>query len=147
MALDRAALTEQLRANRARLLADKTKTLRLPGWDSLSVRYRRLPWERVQHLAGMGSGDSTADIGAAMDVLIAACEEVLFEDDGLGLRYEQGLADLIGDEAVTPPEVVDAVFPDELALMTHAGEYIAWAMRIEEEASERLGKTSGQTGE
>jgi hypothetical protein len=138
--LDRSAVISQLRANRARLLQDKTTTIGLPGWDSLSARYRRLPWEQVKGLAGLGTDDATVELGAAMEVLISACEEVLFDGEGLGLRYEQGLADLIGDEdAKAPAEVVNAVFPDELSLMTHAGDYMAWATRAEQEASETLG--------
>lgn len=139
-ALDRAAVMHQLKANRERLLADKTTDLGLPGWDSLSARYRRLPWDQIKGLAGLGTGDSTAEIGAAMDVLLAACDEVLFDGEGLGLRYEQGLAELIGDEdATSGPEVVSAVFPDELSLMAHAGEYMTWAMRLQAEDDKTLG--------
>jgi hypothetical protein len=145
--VDRASMMAQLRANRERIAKDRTKTLKLPGWESLSVRYKRLPWDQIKGLAGMGEGDGTEDIGAAMDVLIAACEEVLFDGDGLTLRYEQKLAELIGDSAVTPPEVIDAVFPDEVSLMVHAGEYMTWAMRLEGEASDELGKDSAGTGE
>lgn len=141
--IDRASMMAQLRANRERLQKDKTLTLKLPGWDSLSVRYRRLPWESIKGLATIGDGDSAQEVGAALDVLLAACEEVLFDDEGLGLRYEQGLAQLIGDDAaVTPPEVLfSAVFSDdETALMLHAGEFMEWAMRLQAEASEELGK-------
>lgn len=131
----------QLQANRSRLLADKTKTIQLPGWDSLSVRYKRLPWDSIKGLAGLAEeDDSGARIGAAMDILLDACEEVLFDGEGLGIGYEQALAELTGDTATSPPEVIDAIFPDEVSLMVHVGEYMGWAMRLEAEVSEELGK-------
>lgn len=141
--IDRSSMLSELQANRQRILSDKEKVLKLPGWDSLSARYRRLPWDSIKGLQGIGqSDDSTQEVGAAIDVLINACVEVLFQGEGTGLRYEQGLAKLYGDnEANTPPEVLMSVFADdEAALMMHAGEYIEWALRMETEASEALGK-------
>lgn len=146
------SVIENLRANRARLLSDKDTVLKLPGWGSLYARYKRLPWDTVKALQGLGSGDSTVEVGTVIEVLIAACDEMVFRDaDGeqpLGLRYEQGLAELIGDEdAKTPPEVVAAVFTDEGSLMVHGSEYLAWSLRLEDEATASLGKPSGQTGQ
>jgi hypothetical protein len=140
--VDRASMVAELRANKNRILADKTKTLQLPGWDSLSVRYKRLPFGALESLSGaLDSDDETAKVGAAMDVLLKACEEVLYQGEGLGLRYEQGLAQLIGDdESVSPPEVIDSVFPDELSLILHAADYMSWCFRMENEAAAALGK-------
>lgn len=137
-----ASIREQLAANRTKLSADKTTIIQLPGWDSLSTRYARLPWDKVKSLSGLGAGDSTVEVGAAMQVLIDACEEVLFKGEGLDCKYDEKLSDLVGEpEAKSPPEVLNAVFPDELSLMTHAGEYMAWAMRLREDEDKLLGKS------
>jgi hypothetical protein len=150
------SMVEQLRANRARLLADRTTALKLPGWDSLYVQYKRLPWNDMKPLAlamQETNDDATKEIGNVIDVLLAGCDTFMFKnEDGslekLDLRYETGLAELgvIGEDCTLPAEVVLAVFADdEVSMMNHAGEYMAWATRQEDEADAELGKASGRT--
>lgn len=150
------SMVEQLRANRARLLADRTTAIKLPGWDSLYVQYKRLPWNDMKPLAlAMQSSDddATKEVGNIIDVLIAGCDTFVFKnEDGsfqaLDIRYEAGLAQLgvIGEDCTLPAEAVMAVFADdEVSMVNHAGEYMAWATRQEDDADAELGKVSGRT--
>src|SRR5690242_6342847 len=96
----------QLRASRLKLHSDKTKMILIPGYSPpLVARYKRLPWETIRPLATALSGDAidaSQEVSTAMDVLLAACDGFLSRDDDgnyqeLGLRYEQGLAELLDD--------------------------------------------------
>lgn len=151
------SMVAQLRANRARLLADTKKALQVPGWDSLYVQYKRLPWTDMKPLAtalGANEDDPTREVGNVIDVLIAGCDTFLFKGDDefqdLSVRYEHGLAQfgVIDDDVTSAPAIVLSVFAnDEVALMSHAGEYMNWAMRQEAKVDEQLGKASGRTDE
>lgn len=149
------SIVEQLRANRARLLSDRTTNIKLPGWDSLYVQYKRMPWADMKPLAlalEEGNDDATREIGGVIDALIAGCNTFLFKNaDGsfqeLGVGYDTGLAEygVIEDETL-PGAIVMAVFTDdEVALIAHAGKYMTWATRQEDEADVELGKLSGGT--
>lgn len=146
LTVDPGSTAGKLRAERERIMKDKTKTLPLPGWESLSVRYKRLPWEDAKALIDREPGDPQQEVSAALDTLIKACDEVLYLGESFPdgpLRFEQRLAQFIGDdEATHPAEVLmSLVADDETALMGHAGEFITWALRLMGEANEALGKS------
>lgn len=149
--VDRGSVIATLRANRERLLKDTSVELKIPGWDHLYARYKRLPWEQVRDLSVMIDGDAQEQVGAAIDALLDACETLLYKSaDGdldLELRYEQTFAqEFLGDnDARTPAQVLMAAFIDEPAIMGQVGEYLVWAGREQDAMAEQLGKGSGRT--
>jgi hypothetical protein len=145
------SLLGELKANRQRIEARKHVELQIPGWDSLYVRYRALPWETLRTFEASTVENPTPndELAVAWDTLIAACEEVLIKNedgslsslDSTPVAFEQRLARLTGDDvAETPHDVIASIFPNEFALMQQLGEYIEWLNFSSTGSYEELGK-------
>jgi hypothetical protein len=120
------------RAMRAKLAADKSLDLIVPGYEGLlGVRYRPLgedEWttfaRRIEAQAG-DAGAVATGLEVAADLMIAACEaviwrdalevewEVVNDDDDQPIRFDVRLAEWLGFEATTAREVVKGVFSPE----------------------------------
>jgi hypothetical protein len=74
-----------LRTRHDALTADRTMDYEVPGYDGrLVLRFAPVPWSAIaktQALANRDDRDGRALAAANMDVLIAACRQVMFRDD------------------------------------------------------------------
>jgi hypothetical protein len=119
------------RALRAKLAEDKTIELVVPGYAGLlGVRYRPIPENDWRELASRiersgGTMDAATGLEVALDVVIGACECLLWRDDpdqpwgiveddaGQPLRFDVRTAEWLGFEASSAREVVRGVFSPE----------------------------------
>jgi hypothetical protein len=147
------SIMAELKSNRERLKSDTTKLFSIPGWDSLYVEYKRIGWDQSRHLFNAISddlADGGAQVGAAIKSLIEACVTFKYDngetEKDLEVKYEQKLAEFIGEtDATSPAEVVMAIMTDETTLMGHAGDYVEWVTRSDNEDEAELGKDLGGT--
>lgn len=129
-------LLDELRERRAEIGSDRTMDLEVPGYDGLLVvRYRRLEWDEISKIATKTekSKNPRRILLHQVDVLIAACEQVLIVHEGslkpineafpeLGdepVRYDVPLANALGFQAGSAREVVLGLFKLELAVVGH----------------------------
>lgn len=148
---DSGSLVASLRAKRAELEAERFTEIDIPGWEGLLVaRYHAVTWETVRSFADKENPTPGEEVSTAWATLAAACHEVLSRDDDgelkslatPGLKYEEKLARLTGDEiSSTPFEVIDNLFPTEVALMTHYGMYMEWLSHSGNDVAALLGKS------
>lgn len=120
---------------RRRHLGARTKDLAVPRYQGdIVARFKVLP---TRELLRVGRG-KTALISNA-DLLVAACQEVLFldedgslhpaaEDDGGPgpVRFDGRLADLMQLAADTPRDVVLRLYAEDAAIHGHADVLMAW---------------------
>ena len=149
MSVDLSALGE-VRRRRDELLAKRAAlTLPLPTWSGeLAARYRVLH-ERdaalIAHTLNATNGrseESVGDVPLFLRILADACTGVLVrngdgelhpvERDGDPVRFDKRLAEAMGFEAASSPDVVRALFSDEHgelvvgALTTHVRTVTEW---------------------
>lgn len=157
----------KLRAARAKLEANRTVDIEIPGWSGLLfARYKQLSYEDWRPLtaAERGPQSPTEELVTAWDTLIAACECIMIANDegeleplGDGkVRFDSRLADLLplasgsDDDPVipeTPHEIVAAVFPNEPSVIGQRDQYIYWLANGEAMIKAELGKASETTDE
>jgi hypothetical protein len=141
-----------LRTRHDALTADRSMDYEVPGYDGrLVLRFGPVPWSAIaktQALATRGDDrDGRALAAANMDVLVAACREVLFRDDAgdlasvdpsgepHGLTPELGA--LLGQEFATARQALRWFFRDsDVAIAVAAGEVLTWTQRMDAETSE-----------
>jgi hypothetical protein len=141
-----------LRTRHDALTADRTLDYEVPGYDGrLVLRFAPVPWSAIaktQALATRGEDrDGRALAAANMDVLIAACREVMFRDDAGDLAsvdpsgephgLDAGLGALLGQEFTTARAALRWFFRDsDVAIAVAAGEVLTWTQRMDAETSE-----------
>jgi len=113
--------------------------------------------ERINRLAGQDTPE--ADVAAAADLIVTACQEMLVVVDGkkkalqeeagtqAPVRYDRELAEILGFEADSAREVVYNVFPQfpdggviETTVTAHALEIAEFVTNVDEEVSSELGE-------
>jgi hypothetical protein len=141
-----------LRTQHDALTADRTVDYEVPGYDGrLVLRFGPVPWSAIaktQALATRGEDrDGRALALANMDVLIAACREVLFRDDagelgpvdpaGESHGLDATLGALFGQEFTTARAALRWFFRDsDVSIAVAAGEVLTWTQRMDAETSE-----------
>jgi hypothetical protein len=115
------------RALRRKLAGEKELTLVVPGYESLlGVRYHPIPESEWRDVASkIGNVDDANGLEIAIDVMIAACDAIVWRDEPVGdftvvtddddqpIRFDVRLAEWLGFEAQTAREVVREVFSPE----------------------------------
>jgi hypothetical protein len=144
-----------LRARHAEITADRTLDKDVPGYGGrLVLRFSPVPWSVTGKLQAMLSGrdpDGQALLMANVDMLIAACREVLVQDDagelvsvdpsGEPVRIEPRLAELLRLDTTSARQTLLWLFPSEFAVSGMAGEVLAWTQDADaESAGEFVGK-------
>jgi len=151
-ALNGASHLAWLRTRHDALTADRHLDLEVPGYEGrLVMRFGPVPWSAIaktQALANREDRDGRALATANMDVLIAACREVLFRDeagdlipvdpDGEPRRLDPELATLLGLEATSARDTLRWIFPSDVAIAVAAGELLTWTQRMDTETAEEL---------
>jgi hypothetical protein len=142
-----------LRTRHEALTADRHLDLDIPGYEGrLVVRFGPVPWKAIaktQALANRDDRDGRTLAHANMDVLIAACREILFRDDGGELipvdpsgesrRFDAELGALFGQDFKTAREALRWVYGNnEVAMAVSAGEVLDWTQRMDTETAEEL---------
>lgn len=136
---------DQLRSRRAAMAQERHIDLDLPGYlDLLVARYRPLEWKVIHEIQARAKGDAAeAELNAAADLLIQACERIFMRRDGvlvpleevtdeLGsepVRFDENLAKATGVEDSTngtARSVAKAVIPNEIALIEHQAYLLLW---------------------
>ena len=140
-----------LRSRHDALTADRHLDYEVPGYDGrLVLRFGPVPWSAIaktQALASRDDRDGRALATANMDVLIAACREVMFRDDAgeLGSVDPSGeahgldaeLGALLGQEFTTARAALRWFFRNEdVAIAVAAGEVLTWTQRMDAETSD-----------
>lgn len=162
-ASDQAKLREQLLAQHQSNKDQKFKEIDIPGQHGLLVaRYHRVEWEISEQAAQtIGGGESGAVLNAMLDLMIAACDEILvrresgdlipvaavFPELGDGpTRYTAQLAGLFNKgmefeegEQFARANVL-ALFPSEQSVAPHAQQLQRWLDFNEPGQSERFSK-------
>jgi hypothetical protein len=141
-----------LRAQHDALSADRTMDYEVPGYEGrLVLRFGPVPWSAIARTQSVTTPkddrDGRALATANMDVLIAACREVLFRDDAgeLGPVDPTGephgltpeLGPLLGQEFTTARQALRWFFKDyDVLIGVAAGEVLTWSASIDAETSE-----------
>jgi hypothetical protein len=123
----------------------------VPGYDGrLVLRFAPVPWSAIaktQALANRDDRDGRALAAANMDVLIAACRQVMFRDDAGDLAsvdpsgdphgLDAELGALLGQQFTTARAALRWFFRDsDVAIAVAAGEVLTWTQRMDAETSE-----------
>lgn len=141
-----------LKTRHQALTADRHVDLDVPGYDGhLVLRFGPVPWSAIaktQALANRDDRDGRALALANMDVLIAACREVLYRDEdgelipvdpsGESHGIDPELAKLFGLDSTSARETLRWIFPSEVTLAVAAGEVLEWTRRMDTETAEEL---------
>lgn len=141
-----------LRTRHEALSADRHLDVEVPGYDGrLVMRFGPVPWAtiaRAQTLATREDRDGRGLLAANMDVLIAACRQVLFRDDAGDLasvdpsgeprRVDPELAELLGIEAKSARDTLRWIFPSEISIGVVAGEVVSWTQSMSTETADEL---------
>jgi hypothetical protein len=140
-----------LRTRHDALTADRTMDYEVPGYDGrLVLRFAPVPWSAIaktQALANRDDRDGRALAAANMDVLIAACRQVMFRDDAGDLAsvdpsgdphgLDAELGALLGQQFTTARAALRWFFRDsDVAIAVAAGEVLTWTQRMDAETSE-----------
>lgn len=141
-----------LKTRHEALTADRHLDLEVPGYDGhLILRLGPVPWSAIaktQTLASREDRDGRALALANMDVLIAACRDVLYRDDagdlipvdpsGESRRIDPELAALLGLDSTSARDTLRWIFPSEVTLAVAAGEVLEWTRRMDTETADEL---------
>ena len=142
-----------LKTRHEALTADRHLDLEVPGYDGrLVLRCGPVPWAAMarvsQALASREDREGRGALAGNMDVLIAACREVLFRDDagelrpidpsGTTRRIDPDLAVLLGLESGSARETLRWIFPSEVALAVASGQLLDWTRSMSSEAADEL---------
>jgi hypothetical protein len=150
----------QLRKRRAALQQERHVDLEVPGYDGLLLtRYHPLPWETLQEINNRAEktlrSNPRKDLIMAADVLITACECMLYREDRnadtakvLGgdspMRFDKRLAEVMGIEgAVTARQVLFGIFPDDLGITSTYVSLMEWQGEGDVETDDELAGESG----
>lgn len=149
----------QLRKHRASHQQERHTDLEIPGYGGkLYGRFAPVPWETLRGIAQRADrtlkNNPRRDLVVAADTLLHACQMILATDaDGkvtplhehseVGeeepIRFDLQLATLLGIEgAKTSREIILAIFPDDLAVMSLYVEFVEWQGDADAEADEAL---------
>jgi len=138
----------QLRARAA--VAREVRRLDLPvggPWgDRLVIRYRPLAIDEMDRYAAMSEAGATGASAVSIDMMVSACETVLFRaDDGELHDLECGLDGRLAEQLaaplppatdypdLTPRDVVDLVFASNLFVLgPHLTQLAEWAQQAGE---------------
>jgi hypothetical protein len=149
----------RLREIREEFQADNDVELELPGYrgELLGV-YKPLPWEMIRQIALRAERNRRApdiEVTVAADGLLNACVGFVYRDqDGTKkpltyggqeitgyntlLRDALTLTDKHGIKPETAREIVRAMFPDDMALVSHYGALMDWQAERDESDEERI---------
>jgi hypothetical protein len=155
----------QLRAQREAIGRDTDTIIEVPGYnDMLGVKFQLPAFRRVNQLIGKAQaarGKGDAELNAATDILVEACEQVVVNDPGhpacltdrdgepLPWRpidpehgptgFDQHLADLFG---ITPPsgarprDIAKLVINRDFSLVELSNELMRWMGQANADANE-----------
>lgn len=141
-----------LRTRHEALSADRHLDVEVPGYEGrLVLRFGPVPWSaiaRTQTLASRDDREGRGLLAANMDVLIAACREVLFRDEDGSLatidpsgeprRIDPELATVLGIDSTSARDTLRWLFPSEVAIGVAAGEVLDWTRRMGTETADEL---------
>jgi len=145
---------DRLKQIRAEFQADHDTEIEIPGYrgELLGV-YKPLPWELIRAMTMRAERNRRApdiEVTVAADGLANACIGFIYRDPDTGEKsplkfggqeiagYGKPLAAALGIEGVeTVREIVKAVFPDDMALVSHYGSFMDWQAERNEEDDER----------
>ena len=136
-----------IRTRHEQLSADRTVDKPIPGYGGrIVLRFGPVPWAnvaRAQTLASRADRDGASALQANMDVLIAACREVLVDGEspdpeGEPVRVDARLAELLGSDTTTARATLRWLFPHEIAISVMAGEILEWTQSANADLNEEL---------
>lgn len=147
----------ELRAQRKAIQSAKTHDLDIPGYNGrLVARYTMLGFDRVNKIQTRSINilkDTTAQMNAQIDTLIAALEQVCARkndgsvvpiDDEHPIRFDKRLAALFGFEAESARDVVKGVFVHEMYIVDQHQDLIMWMRGMTSDVElEALGESDG----
>lgn len=137
----------QIKQRREAMQKERLHTMEIPGYSGmLLARYQPVPYEKLREIgerAEKGThGVAQRELQIAADTLIHACRAILSRLDGKlepitdggepVERFDKHLASALGiespnpDRDITARETLFAVFPDELSVVAHFGEFTEW---------------------
>lgn len=128
------SLRDLLRGSREALQATRTIDLPVPGWGALVARYHVLSWRETRQITARHErvrDVAQQELYIAADSLIAACDGTFASLDGqlqpLNMIYGIDLARYLGEDgAESARQAVFQLIPNEIQLITHYGELMAW---------------------
>jgi hypothetical protein len=146
---------DRLKEIRREFQAEHEVALEIPGYrGELLARYVPLPWEVIRNLTMRAERMRRApdiEVTVAADGLINACVGFVYRDVASGKReplkfggeeitgYGPTLARALGIENVeTVREITKAVFPDDMALVSHYGMLMDWQAERNDSDEERV---------
>lgn len=145
----------QLRRRREALQQERHIDLEVPGYDGmLLARYRPVAWERLREINERAEktlrSNPRKDLIASADVLISACECILYREEKGGdtakvlggdspMRFDKRLAETMGiPEASTARQVLFGIFADDLSVTSTYVELLEWQGEGDVEVDDEL---------
>jgi hypothetical protein len=154
---------DRIKAIREEFQAEHEVALELPGYrGELLGRYKPLPWEMIKAIAHRVERMRRApdiEVTVAADGLLNACIGFYYRDTNgnrspltlngveitgynTSLRDALALTDKNGIKPETAREIVKAMFPDDMALVSHYGALMDWQAERDESDEERVQTTA-----